>query len=148
LISLSATTDNPSGLFVSPCSQIKTGPKADIDPKFTSPPELAPIETLSPIQEMTDLSLRSRSDGPRCRVDRSKTSMASLFSTIGTGDLGRVRMLIDQGVDIESKDIRGRTVLHKAVQKATPAITALLLEKGSKPNVHDYQGDTPLHMAI
>jgi ankyrin repeat protein len=74
--------------------------------------------------------------------------MASLFSTIGTGDLGRVRMLIDQGVDIESKDFRGRTVLHKAVQKATPAITALLLEKGSKPNVHDYQGDTPLHMAI
>jgi ankyrin repeat protein len=57
-------------------------------------------------------------------------------------------MLIDQGVDIESKDFRGRTALHKAVQKATPAITASLLEKGSKPNVPDYQGDTPLHMAI
>lgn len=58
------------------------------------------------------------------------------------------RFLMEDGVDINGKDEKGRTFLHLSViriDEGTIDFVNLLLSKGADPNIQDMDGNTPLH---
>ena len=58
-----------------------------------------------------------------------------------------MRWLIEQGADIEAKDLYGETPLFYHAQVNDTERVTLLLEKGADVNAQDCYGNTPLHFA-
>ena len=76
-----------------------------------------------------------------------KTNKMLLHSACYNEDVEYLRTLLDTGLDIETKDVKGQTPLFAACDNEDPACIQLLLEKGANPNVTNMVGQTPLHMA-
>lgn len=55
--------------------------------------------------------------------------------------------LIDRGVDLDSTDGSGLTLLHSAARYQGPEILELLIERGLDPSATTESGQTPLHFA-
>lgn len=64
------------------------------------------------------------------------------------GDLGRIRALLQAGVDIDAEDRRGLSPIHAAVENSQTAALELLLSKGADPDRLNGDGWTPLAHAI
>lgn len=64
------------------------------------------------------------------------------------GDLDGMLELINSGVDVNFKDIDGRTALHVAACQGFPGAAELLLESGAMVDMEDRWGSTPLADAI
>jgi len=73
---------------------------------------------------------------------------AQLFMEASNGRIERVRQLLADGADIDSKNFEGRSPLHTACMHGYEAIVRLLLEKGAKTDSTDRDGRTPLHLAV
>lgn len=56
-----------------------------------------------------------------------------------------LRVLLDHGADVNARDAAGRTAMRRI--PTDPAIFKILLAAGADPNICDYDGYTPLHMA-
>ena len=73
---------------------------------------------------------------------------ASLFlKAIKKGDIERIKKLISQGADVNAKDNRGMTPLHKAAYYGQRQVAKVLIAKGASVNGTDTAGQTPLHIA-
>ena len=59
-----------------------------------------------------------------------------------------VNMILDRTVNVNPKDLEGRTPLHLAVYCGYDRVVNVLLEHGADTNAQDYNGSTPLHIAI
>ena len=57
------------------------------------------------------------------------------------------RLLLAQGLPVDSRDKDGRTPLHLAAFKGFAEMTALLLDHGADAALMDNRGQTPLHLA-
>lgn len=62
------------------------------------------------------------------------------------GHVEVVRTLIDNGANVNARDVFGRTPLHLAVSH--PRVIALLLEAGANVDARDSLSNTPLHRAV
>jgi microcompartment protein CcmK/EutM len=71
-----------------------------------------------------------------------------IVSAAENGDLPKVKLLLAQGVDPDTKDLRwGFTALHSAAGTGNEELVILLLEEGAGVNASDVSGATPLHEA-
>jgi ankyrin repeat protein len=51
-------------------------------------------------------------------------------------------------IDLNSRNHKGQTAMHIAINKGYIKVICMLLKLGAQPNVQDSEGDTPLHDAI
>lgn len=100
-----------------------------------------PIIPISPPQQPKPPT--EPTNGTKVAPDQSLLHMA-----IDSGHEGIIRIILDQGVDINERNSDGSTALHMAVQKRQEKILPLLLEKGANANSVDGEGRTPIHIAI
>ena len=56
-------------------------------------------------------------------------------------------LLLSRGVDPNTRDIHGLTLLHAAAWCGDKSAAELLLKAGADPNARDAEGNTPLHVA-
>jgi ankyrin repeat protein len=71
----------------------------------------------------------------------------SLHAAANSGDLARVKALVNQGVNIDAQTSDRWTALHRAVQQQTESIVRFLIDNGANCNVANKDGQTPLHLA-
>ena len=71
-----------------------------------------------------------------------------LFELITRDDVEGIKLLIENGADINSHNEQDNTPFHLAVMNASKIdIMELLIKKGADIDSHNKQGDTPLHLA-
>ncbi len=71
-----------------------------------------------------------------------------LQDAAAAGETGRLRSLLDEGVDVDCRDPeRGVTALMRAAFWAEPEVTGVLLRYGAAVNARDYDGSTALDHA-
>ena len=63
------------------------------------------------------------------------------------GDAAMVRLLLENGADLEARDPGGTTALHYAAYWGHPEVAQVLLAAGADPNALDRAGYTPLAWA-
>jgi hypothetical protein len=80
--------------------------------------------------------------------DTQAQRQKSLDQAVVDGDIDRVKSEIAAGVDINSKNRMGWTLLHIAINKKHTEITQLLIEKGADVNIRDNRGRRPIHLAV
>ena len=64
-----------------------------------------------------------------------------------TGNLNRVKLLIERGADVNAEDKNGLTVLHFAAKSGNLKLVKWLVEKGLDVNSKNVHGGTILHDA-
>lgn len=67
------------------------------------------------------------------------------FIAVNKNDLTSIESLINDGVDVNSKDESGDSALHKAVELGNLELAKLLVDKGANVNITDQDNATPLH---
>ena len=79
---------------------------------------------------------------------------ATLHEAAGRGERATVLRLLDRGADINARDDRDRTPLHRATrscfevgERICRGIVAALLDRGADVDARDAAGRTPLHLA-
>ncbi|MCJ1249041.1 hypothetical protein MMC30_006263 [Trapelia coarctata] len=78
---------------------------------------------------------------------RDKFDAPPLHRATGNGHLSVMKLLLDNGADVNTRDCLGAAALHQSGAKPEP-IVRLLLERGADPNAATNMGETPLHSAI
>jgi len=58
-----------------------------------------------------------------------------------------MKVLVEEGADIETKDNGGRTLLHQAASRGHEAVVRLLVEDGADIRTKDNNGQTPHYLA-
>jgi ankyrin repeat protein len=71
-----------------------------------------------------------------------------LFQAIAKGDMGALRVLLDNGADIEARNEHGETPLFTAVDNHNPEMVKLLLEKGANVSAENNYKETVLIQAV
>lgn len=79
---------------------------------------------------------------------RDKFGAPALHRAAGAkGNLNIVRMLLDNGSEVDAQDVLGATALHQSAG-IHEHVLKLLLERGANPNLATGMGETPLHGAV
>ncbi|MFC1762992.1 ankyrin repeat domain-containing protein [Planctomycetota bacterium] len=82
------------------------------------------------------------------RKNGAKKGSPTLFGAVVSGDIEQVKLLIDNGADVDAKNIRrGATPLHLAAIRGSQNVVELLIASGANVNAQDKQGNTPLDLA-
>lgn len=69
---------------------------------------------------------------------------SQLHEAVNPNSVLQVKECLDNGANINNKNIVGDTVLHIATRKDYFPIVSLLLKKGASINVSNHKGETPL----
>ncbi|MHC4407098.1 MAG: ankyrin repeat domain-containing protein [Planctomycetota bacterium] len=94
---------------------------------------------------MDSLSLRCASVAIACLLAVSTVGADPLHEAAASGDLDRIRQLVDHGADIDAR-YGGGTPLHRAILERQEAAAALLIETGADVDAVGDFGRTPLHI--
>ena len=73
--------------------------------------------------------------------------MTSLHAAAYSGDLHRVKSLVNRGVDINSQTSDRWTALHRAVHQQKEDVVRFLVDNGANSNIQNCDGQTALHVA-
>jgi ankyrin repeat protein len=78
-------------------------------------------------------------------VDRIKEELEDIFEVVKSGDIEFVTYLIDNGADVNAKDVNGSHSLHYAASRGHRELSQFLVSKGANVSNKDNYGNTPLH---
>ena len=92
--------------------------------------------------------LTNRQEAKKLTYQEERYLSLSLFEAIEAGDLVRVKRLIAEGADVNTKGRLDWTVLFEAVSAGRIDIAELLIDKGADVNASGEQLFTPLYYAI
>jgi uncharacterized protein len=67
-----------------------------------------------------------------------------LYRAAQSGDLGILRNVLGNNIDLNARDTKGRTALILAIQHGHVAAVKMLLAHGANPSMTDSHGVTPL----
>jgi ankyrin repeat protein len=82
-------------------------------------------------------------------TDNDSEEQNAFFEIVRSGDVGLIEHILNTiNININSQNNRGETPLYQAVQINNLETVELLLIRGADPNMSDYYGETPLHLAI
>ncbi|KAH8428032.1 ankyrin repeat domain-containing protein [Aspergillus melleus] len=85
---------------------------------------------------------------PTIKNNAGNTCIYNLrYGNGGQGRLDSILLFIEKGLDLESRNDQGRTVLHAAVQHGQFELVQTLLRFGAKVDATDYQKKSVLHIA-
>ncbi|MEK1829568.1 ankyrin repeat domain-containing protein [Priestia megaterium] len=70
-----------------------------------------------------------------------------IFEYAAYGDLGKIKKLLDFGIDVNTRDEGGYTMLHWATQEGHLEVIRFLISRGSSIHLEDEEGFTPLYIA-
>lgn len=70
-----------------------------------------------------------------------------LMKAVKTGDLGELTALFRKGVDVDTTDVEGNTLLMLAAREGNEPLTDLLLAQRPKVNARNSVGDSALRLA-
>ena len=84
--------------------------------------------------------------------ERTKLN-SKLVKAVELGKIGKIKVLLEEGADVNVRDVTSWTPLHIAINQSGIAVNyirnleliKLLIAKGANINVTDYEGMTPLH---
>jgi hypothetical protein len=79
--------------------------------------------------------------------NQDNNRLFDLIRRTGRHNYEEVKLLIENGVNVNSQNTFGRTPLHVAVESGNLNLVKLLIEKGANLDIQDRDGRTPLHMA-
>ena len=84
--------------------------------------------------------------GPKAATIRAQTrhSVTALLDAAAAGDVAAIRLLLQQGADVNGQDTNQDSAIRKATAKDSLAAVRFLVEKGANVNVANLQGRTPL----
>lgn len=83
-------------------------------------------------------------DPRKVAVQRDIDGAAHLCAAAARGDLGEIRRLLANGVDLSKGDYDGRTAMHLAASEGQRAVVQFLIEFGAEVSPRDRWGNTPL----
>ena len=84
----------------------------------------------------------------KAAAPEAKADKLDLAQLIAAGDTGGIKTYFANQEQLNTPDSEGYYPLHRAVDKDSPEITALLLALGAKPDVRDPTGKSPLLHAV
>ena len=114
---------------------------AGADPNFTYPGHYPPV--MLAVGSAADSVLEGLLDAG---AKVSGKDLPVLIRPAYMGWVGRVRLLVSRGADVNATLPDGSTALHSAmIGSRNSEIISLLLAKGADPNARDEDGNTPLH---
>jgi hypothetical protein len=79
-------------------------------------------------------------------VQNARISNRTLHQAASAGDLASVKLLIENGADV-NETVGGFTPLHKAAERGRKDVVELLIQKGADVNAKGNGDLTPLHLA-
>jgi ankyrin repeat protein len=95
----------------------------------------------------TDLDNQASSASTNNRTDISLNNPENIFSVINeTNDLRRIKLLLENEIDVNIKNTQGQTPLIKAILLNSQSIVRLLIQHGADVNLRA-NGITPLMLA-
>ena len=74
--------------------------------------------------------------------------MAHIYNEENHLEPSTTHSVITKCIDLNSRNKKGQTALHIAINKGYIKVIRILLKLGINPNIQDSDGDTPLHDAI
>ena len=89
------------------------------------------------------LKLRPR----QCGICHGDVLMSKLHDAAGYGHAKALKLLLDEGADINTRNTYGETPLHWAAEYGKTEIAKLLLDSDADVNAKDKDDGTPLHCA-
>jgi ankyrin repeat protein len=86
---------------------------------------------------------------PMFKDKRKSDDLHQLFMlAIKSGNIEKIRVFLDGGININTRGFSGETYFYYAVYTDNADVVNLFLERGADINVVDDDGNTPLHKAV
>ncbi len=85
-------------------------------------------------------ALEIQEQGVACNID-------GYFRAVASDNIKAIRLFLDAGVHLETRNEEGWTILMSAAQTGLDVLTGLLIQKGALVNARDGGGNTALHLA-
>ena len=79
---------------------------------------------------------------------RTFSGSTAVHDAARRGHVEVMKLLAEEGADLDAKDNRGRTALHNAARNDLDTMAAVLLSAGAGIEVKDHQDQTPLLLAL
>ena len=102
-----------------------------------------------PLNRMSDVSILCEIDGALINVSdhQGQSPLLQAVGAASSRDMEAIEKMVDLGARLDTRDFRGRSVLHVAVRVGDLSMLQHLLCAGLAPTIVSYAGDTLLHEA-